>query len=912
MGGTDGHLDQAQHRRMQAIGLRRERRMATIDRQGVLGQVIGAHREEVDFRRDAGSSQRRRGDLDHHADLHVAHRRLAMFGRVGGVQFGADTIDDGTRATQFGQVLDHREHQANRPRPGGRQQRPHLGLEHFRARQGEANAAQAEEGVVLTRQRPVRQRLVAADIQRACHQRPPLERIQRLTVLGGLGGEVRRLRVRHEHEFGTQQADTLGTALDGVAGMGGVAQIGDHLDMMAIQGRGGCHARLPGGGLTLLMPGDRLFGTRAATGRGHHADAASFTIDDQLAAIGDRQHARASPDHRRNAQRARQNRAVRGRPAQRRDQAPHASGIQARHIRRADVLGHQHMRCLGGARQRRIGQHAEHPPPDIAQIGGAFGQQAIGEVLLGTGGTVDGRPPRRFGAVPFIEAFARRGKQLRIAEHLLVHRENLGHLGAFGAIDQRQQLLARGLDTGHQALGLTIGAGIAARLVDEARQAHHPARRDGHARRGGHRGHHAIGGGSGLLGVAGGLLFTGLQRRGGVGAPIGQRLHRLAETGLHRAHHHAQRRLIGRRVIAGGAEDQRLAAACAQPQHLGQTGGTDHTAVIAFQSQRRNDAMLLAGFARRLHQLLGRTRMQAVGVEQHDLSQLRRGGFPRQPRQQGAGRQPRQAFACALFQQRQQALQQRLMLALLSIDCQTGQRSDAPVARLQCLLRRDDGQRRAGDILLRLRQPHALPQRHRLGGEHGRDETITDTAGLAQARGPRQHQLVTIARGEAAQQRLGIQPRRHHLAAQLAQHFLGGGRRGQALTDAIAIEHTRQRTQDVEMLIGLCRDGHQQEDAIAVVPLHALRKLQDTHPGGQHGLAAVRRTVGDRDPLPQVGGRLGFTRQQALTVVGRGAPTGDQGIGGLLQGIAPVAGMGGEKNVLAIKTEHGWLLEAPF
>jgi hypothetical protein len=48
MGGAHGDVDQLQHRRVQAVGLGR-RRVATVDGQGVLGQVVGADAEEVDF-----------------------------------------------------------------------------------------------------------------------------------------------------------------------------------------------------------------------------------------------------------------------------------------------------------------------------------------------------------------------------------------------------------------------------------------------------------------------------------------------------------------------------------------------------------------------------------------------------------------------------------------------------------------------------------------------------------------------------------------------------------------------------------------------------------------------------------------------------------------------------------------------
>ena len=47
--GLHGHINQAQHGRMQTINTGCQFRMAAINRQSVLGQVIGADGEEVHF-----------------------------------------------------------------------------------------------------------------------------------------------------------------------------------------------------------------------------------------------------------------------------------------------------------------------------------------------------------------------------------------------------------------------------------------------------------------------------------------------------------------------------------------------------------------------------------------------------------------------------------------------------------------------------------------------------------------------------------------------------------------------------------------------------------------------------------------------------------------------------------------------
>jgi len=126
--------------------------------------------------------------------------------------------------------------------------------------QTQANAAHAQKRVFLGRHRPVRQRLVTTDIQRAHHQRTPLEGFQHAAVLGFLSRLIRRLGMVHEHQFGTQQANAFGAHRHGLRGFAGSADVGSDLDMMTVTGDSRLQATLICQALALLAGGALVAG----------------------------------------------------------------------------------------------------------------------------------------------------------------------------------------------------------------------------------------------------------------------------------------------------------------------------------------------------------------------------------------------------------------------------------------------------------------------------------------------------------------------------------------------------------------------------------------------------------------------------------------------------------------------------
>ena len=62
-------LDEAQHGRMQTVGLGGEIGLATVHRERVLREIVRADRQEIRVLRELIGQQRRRRHFDHHADF---------------------------------------------------------------------------------------------------------------------------------------------------------------------------------------------------------------------------------------------------------------------------------------------------------------------------------------------------------------------------------------------------------------------------------------------------------------------------------------------------------------------------------------------------------------------------------------------------------------------------------------------------------------------------------------------------------------------------------------------------------------------------------------------------------------------------------------------------------------------------
>ena len=229
---------------------------------------------------------------------------------------------------------------------------------------------------------------------------------------------------------------------------------------------------------------------------------------------------------------------------------------------------------------RRLGhghaaQRAQHPPPDIAQIRCPLGQYAIGQCGLGAGRGINRRPPAGLGRSALVDGLDRGLAQLRIAQHLFVHRQDLGHVAAVGRADEIGQLAVGAADGRVQALALghRVVAGLS---VFELRQTHDEHRGDRHTRRGRHRRQRGI-----RLGGRRPRHRGELVARGAGLAGVFQGQHILAQPAAHRGGDGVQG--FGRALALGG-KHQHLAAPGAQPDDFGQASRRDRIGPTGLQA----------------------------------------------------------------------------------------------------------------------------------------------------------------------------------------------------------------------------------------------------------------------------------------------------------------------------------------
>ena len=122
---------------------------------------------------------------------------------------------------------------------GGAQNRTELNLEQPRHLQRDANRPPSEERIILARDPQVGRILVGADIERANRDRALAERLEHLAVKRQLLSLVGKILVGQEREFRPQQADAFGAVAHRQVDIGGQRDIREHLDAMAVAGRGG-------------------------------------------------------------------------------------------------------------------------------------------------------------------------------------------------------------------------------------------------------------------------------------------------------------------------------------------------------------------------------------------------------------------------------------------------------------------------------------------------------------------------------------------------------------------------------------------------------------------------------------------------------------------------------------------------
>ena len=421
---------------MQAVRLGGQFGMLAIHRQRVLGQIVGANREEIHQRRETVGHHRHRRNLDHDAELDF-----------GAFDLLAGEFTVAAQGFDFADVGDHREHDPQRAVLGGAVERPQLGVQQILPLQQQPRTAHAEEGIFLARQIEIGHLLVAADVQRANDQPATGHDVDHLAINLILLLFVRRGVAFQEQELGAHQADALGPGFDCRRRLFGVGDVGGDFDGVAVGGgrrqMAGRAQTLAGGGLA----GDH-FGDAALVGFAHvQIQNASPAIHDRNAAFRDRQQSRTRRHDGGQPEGAGQNRGMRSGAAGAGRQAHHMAGIEMQGVGRGEIVRRQDR----GFGQRELlpfdaEQLSQHPLADIAQIDRAGRQQRIVHLLE----LVDPRPQRPLpgpgGPMTLHDRDQRVPRQHRIGQQFALSGENGGLGGAEPLPGAPFQFLALGAD----------------------------------------------------------------------------------------------------------------------------------------------------------------------------------------------------------------------------------------------------------------------------------------------------------------------------------------------------------------------------------------------------------------------------------------------------------------------------------
>ena len=263
---------------------------------------------------------------------------------------------------------------------GRTQQRAQLRGEQIGPAHAQAQRAHAQKWIVLVRHVEVGQRLIAANVDRANDHRAAGHGFERAAIGGVLLVFAGRRGAVEKQEFGAEQPDPLGAMLQRQARLIRVADVGPQRQPVAIgQLAGQVAQRLPARAFSVQLGGTArvvgaLLGIRLGDQQRRRA------VEDHLGVVVDIKRCRAKANHGGNAQRARQNCGVAGRPAVGRGEACDRAAAQ---------LGRLSRRQVGCDDDRAGGQFASQPVTavqrrqnllaDRIDIGGALAQIRVVE-----------------------------------------------------------------------------------------------------------------------------------------------------------------------------------------------------------------------------------------------------------------------------------------------------------------------------------------------------------------------------------------------------------------------------------------------------------------------------------------------------------------------------------------------------
>ena len=244
---------------------------------------------------------------------------------------------------------------------------------------------------------------------------------------------VGQLRAVEEEELGAQQADALGAELDRRGRLGGRAEVGEDLHARAVAHRARLVGALARGG---AAGGERARGAPAAS-RSTSSPGSTWSVpaspsSSSARALVDGEQRVAEPDRGGQAERAGEDRGVRGGRAVGGGDPAHELGVEAGGLGGGQLAARARCRAPSGPARLLARDGGDDAAPDVEHVGGALAQQRLVERAVERGHLLGGVVPRALGG-----GAARDGLVGGLEQRLVVEQGEVGvedgRLGLAGA-----------------------------------------------------------------------------------------------------------------------------------------------------------------------------------------------------------------------------------------------------------------------------------------------------------------------------------------------------------------------------------------------------------------------------------------------------------------------------------------------
>ena len=195
-------------------------------------------------------------------------------------------------------------------------------------------------------------------------------------------------------------------------------------------------------------------------------------------------------------------------------------------------------------------------------------------------------------------------------------------------------------------------------------------------------------------------------------------------------------------------------------------------------------------------------------------------------------------------------------------------------------------------------QPEALTKVHRRLADNAGQKIRVDAPQTLQTCSCNQGQFVRCGGIYSETERLAVAFGNGRSFGKQGNQFRGIRSMAQLLSQSWLIQYPGQMSENIQVLVGLCSDGHQYIYPRTIVPGDPLGELKNANTGFKDGIPAFRCTVGNGDAVAQYRGRLLFTGVHSSQVFRASPASALKVSSSLLQCVLPVRGSGTQSNVI--------------